>query len=234
MMLHVQYCIQILAPSGAASLYLLFRNVGDALVLDSSQHRQPLISTVWGAICGSPAGFAADMPLLLPRVREVFQKPILRLQIPVWLLEQGLGAPDRHIRILLWATGLDGITRSGGTAAFAGRLRDLLGSDTQIFPSDASNRQPKYTVAEVAEDLYQLRNEMAHGLPFHEKFRKKRGFQAETGSPVAEEFANWRYDHVLEECAGFLLCKALREIFLRNCFFDVRRMEWRSSSDETD
>ena len=69
---------------------------------------------------------------------------------------------------------------------------------------------------DVAEDLYQLRNEMAHGLPFHEKFRKTRGFLGDDGLPIAEEFADYRYDPVLEECAIFLLCKALREILVND------------------
>jgi hypothetical protein len=68
----------------------------------------------------------------------------------------------------------------------------------------------------VAGDLYLLRNEVAHGLPFHEKFRKTRGFLAADGKPISPDFAHYRYDQVLEECAVFLLCKTLRELFLRD------------------
>jgi hypothetical protein len=57
---------------------------------------------------------------------------------------------------------------------------------------------------------------MAHGLPFHEKFRKTRGFLADEGQPISEDFANYRYDQVLEECAAFLLCRALKEILMRS------------------
>jgi hypothetical protein len=31
---------------------------------------------------------------------------------------------------------------------------------------------------------------------------------------------------VLEECAAFLLCRALREILLRNRIFDFHSMRW--------
>jgi hypothetical protein len=216
LMLHAMYSVQILVPIGAANLFLLYRETDNGLILDSTQHRQALIETVWGRVCDIPASFPDEIPVVLERLHEAFRKPTLRLQIPVWLLEQGLAAPDRHIRILLWTTGLDGITRGGGTVAFAERLSDLLGAATQVFPPSAANRRPNYRVIDVVEDLYQLRNEMAHGLPFHEKFRKKRGFLADDDQPISEEFASYRYDQVLEECGVFLLCRTLREAFLRN------------------
>jgi hypothetical protein len=213
------YAVQIFVPIGAPNLFLLYRQTDSGPVLDSTRHRPPLIGTVWARVADVPGQLGDEIGIVVDRVHEAFQKPTLRLQIPVWLLEQGLIAPDRHIRILLWATGLDGITRSGGTAAFASRLCGLLGTDTEIFPPGAMDRKPGYRVADVAADLYLLRNEMAHGLPFHEKFRKTLGFVAEDGAPLSEEFAKYRSDHVLEECAAFLLCKALREIFLhgRSC-----------------
>jgi len=226
LMHHALYAIQILLPFGAANLFLLYRQTESGPILHFSEHRPAYIGTVWAHLCDVPASFAEDIPVLLTRVRKAFQKPTLRLQIPVWLLEQGLGAPDRHIRILLWATGLDGVTQSGGVSAFNERLCSLLGSDTEIFPPSKTACKPTYRVADVAADLYLLRTEMAHGLPFHEKFRKKREFIADTGAAVSSELASCRYDQVLEECAAFLLCKALREVFLRNIAFNVQAGCW--------
>ena len=227
LMLHAMYSIQILAPIGGSGVFLLFQKTEAGLILESIQRRQALLGTIWSRACNPPASFPDEIGAVLDRVREAFQKPILRLQIPVWLLEQGMAAPDRHIRILLWATGLDGITRSGGTAAFAERLCELLGADSRVFPPNAAGHEPKYRVAEVVEDLYLLRNEMAHGLPFHEKFRKTQGFLRDDGQPIAPEFANYRYDRVLEECAIFLLCRSLREVLLRNLAFDAQSSSWR-------
>jgi hypothetical protein len=212
---HALYAVQILAPIGAPNLALLYQRCEDGLTLGSAQHRPPYRGSVWARLCDVPPSFASDVPVILERVREVFQKPVLRLQIPVWLLEQGLVAPDRHIRLLLWATGLDGVTRAGGVAAFAERLCALIGGDSEIFPPCASLPRPCYRVADVVEHLYLLRTEMAHGLPFHEQFRKTRGFLATNGQAVSPEFAAYRYDAVLEECSVFLLCKALREALLR-------------------
>jgi len=216
LMLHAVYAVQILMPIGAANLYLLYRRSENGLTLDNSQRRHLLTGTAWARLCDVPGSFADEVPVVLRHVRDAFQKPTLRLQIPVWLFEQGLIAEDRHIRILLWATGLDAVTRSGGIAAFSGNLCSLLGAGTNVFPSSATHGTPRYKVVDVAEDLFRLRTEMAHGLPFHEKFRKKQGLLAGDGHPVSEEFANCRYDQVLEECAGFLLSSALKEVFLRD------------------
>ena len=209
LMMHALYSVQILLPAGAPNLFLLHRRNGGGLTLEATERRHVLTGTAWARRSPVPRSFADDIGPVLARLHEAFQKPTLRLQIPVWLLEQGLSAPDRHIRILLWATGLDAITRSGRTVAFGEALCDLLGGETPVFPPDTANRVPPYRVCDVAEDLYLLRSEMAHGLPFDQKFRKRRGLLADD-----EELANCRYDQVLEECAAVLLCRALRETFL--------------------
>jgi hypothetical protein len=198
---HALYAVQILFPIGAPNLSVLYRRDAAGLQLETAQYRPPFLGTVWARRCDVPESFAADVPTVLDRVREVFRKPVLRLQIP--------------IRLLLWATGLDGVTHSGGVSAFAERLCALIGGGSDIFPPCSALPRPKYKVAEVVEHLYLLRTQMAHGLPFHEQFRKTRGFLAADGRPLSEEFAKYRYDQVLEECSAFLLCKALREVLLR-------------------
>jgi hypothetical protein len=229
-MLHAMYAIQILLPIGAPNLLLLYRQSNDGPILESTRHRPAYNGTLWAQLCDSPTEFHDEIAGLLLPIQDAFQKPTLRLQIAIWLFEQGLVAPDRHIRLLLWATGLDGITRSGGVAAYSDRLCSLLGSDTAVFPPCAAYPQPKYKVADVVGDLYLLRTEMAHGLPFHEKFRKTHGLLAQNDTPIHPDFTNWRYDRVLEECSAFLLCKALREILLRNRVFDVKTGRWSSGT----
>jgi len=102
--------------------------------------------------------------------------------------------------------------KATGVASLAIGLKPLLGADTPVFPACTTMPAPKYTVSNVAGDLYLLRNQMAHGLPFDPKFRTKNGFRCEDDRPVCPEFAHWRYDQVLEECSAFLLCRALQAI----------------------
>ena len=226
LMLYATYAIQVLMPCGSTGTYLLYRWSGEGWVRAAMERRQQMLPTDWGTRCATPHGIAHATPAMLERVLEAFYKPVLRLQIPLWLLEQGLAAPDQHIRILLCATGLASLTKASGQAAFKERLCQLLGGDTLILPPDDAGRQQRYRVEEVATHIYQLRNELAHGLPFQAIFHRKVGFLDEAGEPVAEEYAKQRYDKVLEECAVFLLCRALREVLQSRLIFDVPKLEW--------
>lgn len=226
-MLYAVYALQVAIPCGGTGLLVLYRRTPEGLIREATERRQPFLATEWGTRCTLPADFGGHASTIFERVLEAFYKPDIRLQIPIWLLEQGMAAPDQHIRILLCATGLDSLTKSTGQAVFRDRLCALLGADTLIFPPDGGGSQPQYRVGEVAGHLYQLRNEMAHGLPFQAMFHRKVGFLGMDGQPIAQEFARYRYDKVLEECAVFLLCRALREVLLSRLVFDVHMMEWR-------
>jgi hypothetical protein len=224
---HAVYAIQVLVPCGWPGMFLLYRRNSEGWIWEATERRQPLLATEWGRRSIVPATFAAEAPVMLERVLDTFQKPVLRMQIPIWLLEQGMAAFDQHIRILLCATGLDSLTRASGQNVFRERLNGLLGPDTLIFPPDAAGRQPRYRINDIAGHLYQLRNEMAHGLPFQAMFHRKAGFLDVNSEPISAEFAKHRYDKVLEECAVFLLCRTLREVLLSRVVFDIHMMEWR-------
>jgi len=165
-----------------------------------------------------PVRLTPSAPLILAFSELIYFRDTQPTFPPIPTLQVRGCPPPSHAR------GQDG--RSGGTVSFAERLCGLLGAGSRIFPPSGLRRRPKYKVSDVVADLYQLRNEMAHGLPFHEKFRKTRGFLADGDEPIAEEFATFRYDQVLEECAAFLLCGALREVLLRNRTFDIHTMSW--------
>jgi hypothetical protein len=227
LMLFATYAIQVLVPCGWPGVIVLYRRNAEGWIWEATERRQALLATEWGQRCCVPATFSVEAPVMLERILEAFYKPVIRLQIPIWLLEQGMAAPDQHIRILLCATGLDSLTKASGQTVFRERLCDLLGAGTHIFPPDATGRQPRYRVGDVAGHLYQLRNEMAHGLPFQAIFYKKQGFLDAGGEPLAQEFAKYRFDKVLEECAVFLLCRALRAVLMSRLAFDVHMMEWR-------
>jgi hypothetical protein len=227
LLLNAVHAIQVLVPCGWPGVFLLYRRNPEGWIWEATERRQPLLATQWGRRSVVPATFAAEAPVMLERVLDTFQKPVLRMQIPIWLLEQGMAAFDQHIRILLCATGLDSLTRASGQNVFRERLNGLLGPDTLIFPPDAAGRQPRYRINDIAGHLYQLRNEMAHGLPFQAMFHRKAGFLDVNGEPISAEFAKHRYDKVLEECAVFLLCRTLREVLLSRVVFDIHMMEWR-------
>ena len=230
LLLHAVYTIQVMVPCGWTGVFLLCRRQGEQWICEATERRQPFLATDWGRKSVVPAAFSAEAPTLLERIVEAFLKPVQRLQIPIWLLEQGMAAPDQHIRILLCATGLDSLTKASGQTVFRERVCNLLGADTLIFPPDEAGNQPCYRVTDVAGHLYELRNEMAHGLPFQAIYHKKQGFLDVNGAPLTPECARYRYDKVLEECAVFLLCRALREVLLSRLIFDIHMLEWRSTA----
>ena len=227
-MLYATYAVQTLVPCGCTGIHLLLRREGESWIACGQERRLQMLPTDWAVRCAVPECVADEAPAVFERVLEAFYKPILPLQIPLWMMEQGLAAPDQHIRILLCSTGLSSLTKASGQAVFRERLCSLLGGDCLIFPPDCEGRQPRYRVDEVAGHIYQLRNELAHGLPFGAIFHKKTGFLSCSGDSLAPEFARHRYDKVLEECAVFLMCRVLRTVLQSRLIFDVGRDEWLS------
>ena len=66
--------------------------------------------------------------------------------------------------------------------------------------------RPKYKVGEVANDLYALRSEIAHGAYEDKRFSEVIGFWPEDGTAINDSFTRAQ---VLEECSLFLLQTAL-------------------------
>jgi len=146
----------------------------------------------------------------------------------VRFLQHGLQGTEIHIRILLLVTGIDSLLMANGVNEFCSRIENLLGPEFPIFPSDRYNRQPGYKVGEVGQDLYELRSEIAHGRGISKRFREPTGFLDSSGAPLSTAFATYRYRHVLEECAAFLLCQAIRKVVTTDLIVDIENEKrWR-------
>jgi hypothetical protein len=190
---YAQYGIQLLAPTGSRGIVLMARKIRDRLMIESGLHRPPLNETVWGRHVAHPKTLRFDLPVIMERMETAFQRRIIRLQNPVYMLEHGLQATNLHIRVLLWVTGLDGLLMANNRSEYVDRLQNLLGADTLIFPPDKiMSRQPKYTVADVAQDLFDLRSDIAHGREISKRFRQKTGFNTLDGSYISSLFPDYR------------------------------------------
>jgi len=118
---------------------------------------------------------------------------------------------------------------AGGTSTFGERLCNLLGQGTPVFPSAEFIGQPRYTVGDVADDLCDLRNAIAHGNEIPSKFRKETGFEDARGKLIDGYSSAYQYRNVLEESALFLLCAALKTIFIRDLTDNVAdEKRWRA------
>jgi hypothetical protein len=135
---------------------------------------------------------------------------------PFQYLEIGLQTAVNHGKAgaFLWMVGLDALLAAQGADLFAARLCRLLGPDTYIFPADVTGRQPAYKVGELAADIYQLRNQIAHGDRIREKLLVKSEFWFQSPTPYNFGLGEWSYQRVLCEAALFALCAGLRRVIL--------------------
>ena len=129
-------------------------------------------------------------------------------------LEIGLQTAVNHGKAgaLLWMIGLDALLAAQGEALFAARLCRLLGKDTRIFPRDYAGLRPAYTVGELAADIYQIRNQIAHGDRIRAGYLRKSEFDPPEHHYLGNE--EWSYQSLLCEAALFALCAALRKVIV--------------------
>jgi hypothetical protein len=110
--------------------------------------------------------------------------------------------------------GLDALLAAQGAARFSARLCRLLGKNTRVFPVDYADRQPAYTIGELAADIYDLRNQMAHGDRIRPKYLEKNEFRFEPPVPHYLTLGEFSRQSIISEAALFTLCAALRKVIL--------------------
>jgi hypothetical protein len=196
--------------------YIVFCESGSGRPDPRGFHKFESFKTTKWARCTCLHGLNMnDLALCHEAVCQAFEKGAARLINPIRLLEHGLQGTEMHIRVLLWAIALDALLIAHNGKTFERRLCNLLGPNTHVFPEDDLGRQPAYRVEEVAGNLYELRNVIAHGNEVPQKFRKPVGFKA-SGPPLGGNIAQCQVRELLHECALFLLCGVLKKILLSN------------------
>jgi len=153
-------------------------------------------------------------------VQRAFEENAVRLVNPVLLLEHGLQINHPYLSMLMWVMGLDMLYMAGEKQPFVDRISGFLGSKTLVFPR-LLHQQPRLTIGEVLNDLYDLRNIVAHGReiprnPFLEKFN----IVDSNGHNI--DLIGYTYSLVLMESALFLLTESLRKIMKQGLIDTVR------------
>lgn len=189
-----------------------------------SWHPSRLHSTLMGRIASlEDQGFEADFETVFTGVRRSFQEKILRLENPILLLEHGQQIGNVPLSALFWVMGLDMLFMAGGNiASFVDRISGFLGPDAFIFPiTEVFRQQPFPRVKDVLQDLYELRNKIAHGLEIPKQpYREPYHLLDTYGSLISGE--NYLYLHLIQEAALFILCKTLRRIFVDGLMDDLK------------
>jgi hypothetical protein len=154
---------------------------------------------------------------------------------PFQFLEIGLQTAVNHIRAgaLLWTVGLDCLLAAEKQDRFATRLKRLLGDNTRIFPEDWIGRCPVYTVGDVAANMHDLRNLIAHGKEILKKYRQPIQFKFEPPELAYLAVERWTYETLLFESALFTLIAALRKIISSDLMAVMRdKRAWEKWLDE--
>ncbi len=210
---------QLVLPAGThetGGLVILCRRKSTGLELSSAVVLAPMFPTRWvKKMSVRDMVDGNQLSSLASGVQQAINANISRLLNALQLLKLGLQASDTLIRTLLWVTALDGLVMAGNSKEFASRLKRFLGGSANVFPALSGLGQPKYRLCDVVEDLYDLRNHIAHGRTLDGRFARAEGFYTSAGQLLDGYHSGYMYCEVLHECAPFLLCMTIREICKR-------------------
>lgn len=172
--------LQILAPTGAQNIYMKFWQRPTGFDNCGSLHSNEMSATHIGKLLDlEEQGLEKDFDKVFAGVNRAFDGKIVRLQNPIILLEHGLQLRHVYLSTLMWVMGLDMLYMAGKKKPFIERVKKFLGEQSLVFPPVGnSNRQPwlirqqpRMTVGEIVEDIFDLRNEIAHGHEIPKRLR---------------------------------------------------------------
>jgi hypothetical protein len=176
--------------------------------------------TTWSRRWGFDDMPATEIEKVVNGVIQILNANDARTANPIRLFEQGLISHHPYIRIFLWVTAIDSILMAVKKDKFVQRLSAFFGSASPVFvPRNDPLDWGKFLIEDVAEDLFVLRSEVAHGRAIGETFWRGR----DDLKPLWPWFPPNdppRYLHLLEEAALSLVSRIFRKIIADNLIAD--------------
>jgi hypothetical protein len=159
-----------------------------------------------------------ELAKLSPSILKSLKTPTLPIAQAVQSLEIGYRADFSNVRHLLWVIGLDALFTSTewqnrGTEVAVGRIRDFLGLDFDIYPEETPTGLPslgRLNLEDVLSDVYDLRNNLAHGTWPNKPWATK------VSRRSADGLDDIYYTTVLSEAASSILRGCLMKILAEN------------------
>ena len=214
--------VQIVAPTGSwESQIITFEKQNGGLVPKAVLHHQPQNTSKWARIVGFDSRADADLPLVVAGVQRATSRGGIRLINALNFFQLGLAAMNPYLQFFLWTTAIDDLLMAVSRVNFQNRLCSLFGGSNFVLPS-IEFAQPKYRVHDVADDIFELRSEIAHGQEIRAKFRAVGPFEDNTGKVIEVVAGSRAYSEVLHECSLFLLCRLLRWLLVQGLDDKVR------------
>jgi len=223
------YALQIICPCGGRNVYLKLRETAGGLDNVGSWHPAQMRGTRMGRLAAmEDQGLQEDFDKVFYGVRRAFDEDVVRLQNAIVLLEHGLQMGHMYLSPLMWVMGLDMLFMAGEKEPFVERLVGFLGRATQVFPAVYQDLQPQLQISEIVDDVYELRNIVAHGREIPEKpFREMRNILDTTGASITSDYT---YAQIVMESALFLLSKSLRKVMVDGLVELVRdEAQWKQT-----
>ena len=187
----------------------------------AASHGSPLITrferfqgTAWSRMSSIGTTPPPHTQLIVDGVIEILASGNARIVNPFRLFEHAMTSTNAYIRILLWVTALDGVLMAIKTENFVERLCALLGSEHLVFP-EVSSIKRDLRVRDLAEDLFLLRSQIAHGSTIGRKFWEVRSDLSDV-LPADIYGDRQRYIQLLEEAALSIFCATVQKILIND------------------
>ncbi len=212
---HGLMAFQILKP--VQTLGFIFQGSGksgSALNSERAVHRPPTDAGQWARMRRFDGQLLGKVSDLIPKICRVMQGTNAEHKNSIILLQLGLEQSHPLIAGLLCIMGMEARFDSANRSDFEKKLCACLGTSTLVFPDWNSPNfpQPKYTVGELAIQIYMLRNKLAHGADL-----RKASVDKSTPVDLAKrvdlipELEPRSNAYLLSEAAVYLLCQVLQK-----------------------
>jgi hypothetical protein len=204
--------VQLWAPVGWEGFIVGYSQVDGSLNVERVHVPEGYAKPFWGRMLDIKKFDPALLPVLIEGTLQAIESEVVPVVNPFRFLEIGLQTALHHRRAgaVLWTMGLDGLLAAENLDRFSRRLQKLLGKDTRVFPEDWAGRRPKYTIGELADDMFEFRSLIAHGKEILQKYREKIEFEFEPLELSYLAIEKWSRGTLMVESILFTLIAALR------------------------
>jgi len=214
-------CTQVICPVGGKNVHLRLVVTQDGLDNIGVIQHDELNSTLMGRVTDlHDVGFSHEFDPVFSAAQDAYRRGVVRIQNPLTLVHHGLHIREPHLSLMYWVMGLDMLMMAANVKRFVARLTHFLGENTLVFHrSSTLGQQPKYTVADVAEEVYELRSVIAHGQEIPPRYLAAFDFLSTDDAVI--NVSPMTYGQHLSQCALFLLCKCLHKTLIENLVTDA-------------
>jgi hypothetical protein len=208
--------LRIVQPSRTPFQYLHARLKPDGSLDPSAFSRAEMPLTVCSCdnLIPTRRSDAELLKTITPSLLAAYESKCQPVTRAISVLETGYNSRSVDVKLLLWVSGIEALFASSnynGASIVTLRVKHFLGSKTEVYDSTAFPSfllMPKLRLKDVLDDIYRMRNRVAHGEWIQKEFLDKPGHRGGAHS----------YADIVLEATGitlrFALIKLLKDSLL--------------------